>query len=773
MKRYQVVYHLLILISLTHSAAASDQLAKNDREKKCQFPDPCGTTNSTEPLKLAKKGCEEKCGKVGIPFPFGIGVSCSLDKRYNVDCMNSSKPYLSAFENVEVLNISLQQQTITVKVLMTFDCQSQVLDGSQILISTINPGSNVISPFLFSRLHNIFVVEGCGNAVITDHGKTVAGCSTTCHNDTFVDRKKCYGMGCCQSTIPYYLKQFTLNLTGLDDGTCGPAFLVDKDLFVNRSSVNRPQSIDRDHYSVPISLFWPLTIDDIPVHERQECRRLKVRLNDGSFEDHIKCQCNVSAQGNPYLSNGCKKSEDCKQCEGWGAVCRSEVVGYNEDGTLLVVPKCDGIVVSYGGGVSLGGIIGVGVIIGLLILAVFSYSLHNIIKKTIDKRRKKKFFKRNGGLLLKQQQATYTGLVDKTILFTSKELDRATDHFNENRILGRGGQGTVYKGMLTDGRIVAIKKSKAVDESQIEQFINEIVILSQVIHRNVVKLLGCCLETEVPLLVSEFISNGTLYDLIQDESGEFPMSLNTRIQIAAEVAGALAYLHSATSTPIYHRDIKTTNILMDEKYRAKVSDFGTSRFVSIDQTHLTTKVKGTFGYLDPEYFQSSQFTEKSDVYSFGVVLLELLTREKPISLARFGEFRNLATHFIFAMEEGRVMSLFDPMVVNEGSSDELLAIANLASQCLNPNGKNRPTMNEVASDLEGMRMRRMPLTVQMSIEHSNYNEELTSKLEGMRLRRTTFTVQNSSEHTNYSEELPLFTYDKSTSTSFKDSITEI
>ncbi|KAL4578563.1 hypothetical protein LXL04_014688 [Taraxacum kok-saghyz] len=346
------------------------------------------------------------------------------------------------------------------------------------------------------------------------------------------------------------------------------------------------------------------------------------------------------------------------------------------------------------------------------LLYVLSYALYKIIKKTKAKRRKQRFFKRNGVCFLNNNKK-------RTL-----ELEKATDHFNENRILGRGGQGTVYKGMLPDGRIVAVKKSKVVDESQLEDFINEVIILSQVNHRNVVKLLGCCLETEVPLLVSEFIINGTLYDLIHNETGEFSISFYMSLQIATEVAGALSYLHSATSIPIYHRDIKTTNILFDEKYRAKVSDFGTSRFVAIDQTHLTTLVKGTFGYLDPEYFQSSQFTEKSDVYSFGVVLLELLTREKPISLTRFGENRSLATHFVLAMEEGRVMSIFDASVIKEGARTELLAIANLVMRCLNFNGKNRPTMKEVAVELESIRLSHVPSEDQTNFGRAKQCEEV-------------------------------------------------
>ncbi|KAK3021172.1 hypothetical protein RJ639_045550 [Escallonia herrerae] len=206
--------------------------------------------------------------------------------------------------------------------------------------------------------------------------------------------------------------------------------------------------------------------------------------------------------------------------------------------------------------------------------------------------------------------------------------------------------------MLTDGRIVAVKKSKistAEDEGKLQQFINEVVILSQINNRNVVKPYGCCLETEVPLLVYEFIPNGTLYNL-HHPNEEFPLSWDMRLGIATDIAGALQYLHSAASLPIYHRDIKSTNIVLDDKYRSKVADFGTSRSVGVDQTHLTTRVSGTFGYLDPEYFQSSQFTDKSDVYSFGVVLVELLTGQKPILEARSNDGRSLATHFKSAMK---------------------------------------------------------------------------------------------------------------------------
>jgi serine/threonine protein kinase len=177
-----------------------------------------------------------------------------------------------------------------------------------------------------------------------------------------------------------------------------------------------------------------------------------------------------------------------------------------------------------------------------------------------------------------------------------------------------------------------------------------------------------------------------------------------RLRIAIEVAGAFFYLHSVASLSIYHRDIKSTNILLDEKYKAKAVDFGTSRFITVDQTHLTTLVHGTFGYLDPKYFQSSQFTENGDVYSFCVVLVELLTGEKAISSTRTQEPRSLATYFIESMEENNLFDILDGRVLKEGKKEEIIAVANLVKRCLNLNGKKRPAMKEVAMELETIQM---------------------------------------------------------------------
>ncbi|CAN1287227.1 Wall-associated receptor kinase-like 22 [Linum perenne] len=294
-------------------------------------------------------------------------------------------------------------------------------------------------------------------------------------------------------------------------------------------------------------------------------------------------------------------------------------------------------------------------------------------------------FKQNGGVLLQQKLTSYPGSHDNARLFTEEELKRATDNYNQSRFLGQGGFGTVYKGMLPDGTIVAVKKSKTIDKTQIQQFINEV--------------------TELPLLVYEFIPNGTLSSHIHGSRHVEEVVEDDRFRIAGEVAGAVAYMHSAASFPIYHRDIKSSNILLDAKLSAKVADFGTSKSVPDDKTHLTTLVQGTFGYLDPEYFHTSQFTDKSDVYSFGVVLVELLTGQKPISFTRGEEERSLVAHFISATkeEEHGLVRILDPVVSREAREADLVSIAELAVRCLRLNGKKRPTMREVAMELDGLR----------------------------------------------------------------------
>lgn len=274
-------------------------------------------------------------------------------------------------------------------------------------------------------------------------------------------------------------------------------------------------------------------------------------------------------------------------------------------------------------------------------------------------------------------------------------------------------------------RVVAIKKSTVIDETQIEQLINEVIILTQINHRNLVKLLGCCLESEVPSLVYEYVSNMTLFDHIQNKGGHMTwLSWENYLRITSEAAGALSYLHSAASTPIIHRDVKSTNILLDEHYTAKISDFGASRLIPLDQKRVTTMVIGTFGYLDPEYFHTSHLTENSDVYSFGVVLIELMTGQKPIDMEKGEEQRSLTSYFITSMNENRLFQILEPRVVKEGAMEQLEAMAELIKRCLHLNRDDRPTMKEVAMELEALR--KLIMTKNSWTHHQCVDQELVS-----------------------------------------------
>lgn len=308
-----------------------------------------------------------------------------------------------------------------------------------------------------------------------------------------------------------------------------------------------------------------------------------------------------------------------------------------------------------------------------------------------------------------QQLVAQRADIAERMIIPLEELEKATNNFDKARELGGGGHGTVYKGILSDLHVVAIKKSKIAVQREIDEFINEVAILSQINHRNVVKLFGCCLETEVPLLVYEFVSNGTLYSHLHVTEPR-SLSWNDRLRIAIETAKAIAYLHSSVSIPIIHRDIKSTNLLLDDALTSKVSDFGASRHIPVDRTEITTKVQGTIGYMDPMYYYTRRLTEKSDVYSFGVILVELLTRKKPFSYVT-SEGEGLVAHFVTLLTEGSLIDILDPQVVEEGGK-EVEEVAALAATCIKLRGEDRPTMRQVEMALE---------SIQASKEHGSDN----------------------------------------------------
>nr|GMD51052.1 putative wall-associated receptor kinase-like 16 [Ipomoea batatas] len=430
-------------------------------------------------------------------------------------------------------------------------------------------------------------------------------------------------------------------------------------------------------------------------------------LINGTFKrEGYRCGCKEGYEGNPYLSPGCQDIDECKEKNN----CSKNSICINTEGGY----ECSCMKGYHGDGIGALGctIISsnhqpIGLVLGIalgtiaLLITVFCVYLGYRRRKSILM--KEKFFMENGGLILQQKIAQGSVSSGTTRIFTTEDLKRATNNYDQTRIIGQGGFGIVYKGHLLDGQIIAVKKAKMMDPTQVEQFINEVLMLSQINHRNIVKLFGCCLETEIPLLVYEFISNGTLSEHLHNKDKASTLPWSTRLRIATETAEVLSYLHSAASPPIIHRDVKSVNILLDDDYTARVSDFGASRLVPQDQTQLTTMVQGTFGYLDPEYMQTSHLTKKSDVYSFGIVLIELLSSRRALSLNGPEKERHLSQYFLSLLKENQLFKILDNNIVCEGNTEELREVALLAKRCLNVKGEDRPMMKEVAMELSGLR----------------------------------------------------------------------
>ncbi|KAL3690565.1 hypothetical protein R1sor_016874 [Riccia sorocarpa] len=283
--------------------------------------------------------------------------------------------------------------------------------------------------------------------------------------------------------------------------------------------------------------------------------------------------------------------------------------------------------------------------------------------------------------------------------FTFEEMEKATDYFNEEKVVGKGGYGKVYEGVLDDGQRVAIKRAEVSSFQGAHEFENEILLLSRVHHKNLVSLVGYCNDGSEQMLVYEFIAYGSLQHHLFSQS-TVPFKFVTRLQIALGSARGIHYLHTEANPPIYHRDVKASNILLDEKFHAKVADFGLSKLAPESgkegkDDYISTVVKGTPGYLDPEYFKTHRLTEKSDVYSFGVVLLVLLTGMQPIS-----DGKNLVREVDAAYVAGKLGSIVDFRIKDSYSNAILECLARLALSCCRDSPAERPTIGEVLRELE-------------------------------------------------------------------------
>ncbi|CAI0467909.1 unnamed protein product [Linum tenue] len=287
-------------------------------------------------------------------------------------------------------------------------------------------------------------------------------------------------------------------------------------------------------------------------------------------------------------------------------------------------------------------------------------------------------------------------------MFDLESIEIATDSFNTDNLLGRGGFGPVYKGKLPDGKVVAIKRLSSSSGQGANEFKNEIMLISKLQHRNLVRLLGCCIDKLEKILVYEYMPKKSLDNYLFDSTKKAELDWPTRFNIIHGVARGLLYLHRDSCLRIIHRDLKVSNILLDEKMNPKISDFGLARiFEGTQDLASTHKVVGTLGYMSPEYLLAGMFSEKSDVFSFGVLVLEIVSGRKTTSFHYEEHHPSLLSYAWRSWDESRGVDMADETVAESSKPSEVSRCVNVGLLCVQDHASDRPTMASVLSMLSG------------------------------------------------------------------------
>ncbi|KAL4180398.1 hypothetical protein AMTRI_Chr13g125060 [Amborella trichopoda] len=506
-----------------------------------------------------------------------------------------------------------------------------------------------------------FAISSRNGLLLQDCKKSVSDClisSSLLHDRFNISQCRVSGNISCFSANDHgYLKWKEINGSGC--GSLLSSFALDQ---------SRSPKISLDFEVLELSWWMTGNCDNTSCSEESNCSEFEIPVTG---RHGFRCSCRHGFHGDGFKrGDGCHK--DSSKCN------PSNYIKGRCGGTTRVVVLIGGLLA------------GASIMAGL---AVLFYCLRR--QPTCFRTRK------SNKHLISAAAHSFT-----VPLYPYREVERATKGFSEKQRLGTGAYGTVYAGKLHNDEWVAVKKIRHKDTEGIEQVMNEIKLLSSVSHPNLVRLLGCCIERDEQILVYEYMPNGTVAQHLQRERGQ-GLSWNVRLAIASETAHAIAHLHSAINPPIYHRDIKSSNILLDYNFNSKVADFGLSRLVLSESSHISTAPQGTPGYLDPQYHQNFHLSDKSDVYSFGVVLVEIITALKVVDFNRSQSEVNLAALAIDKIGKGLVDEIIDPFLEPHSDAWTLSSVhkvAELAFRCLAFHRDVRPSMMEVSTELDQIRM---------------------------------------------------------------------